>query len=479
MVDDNKYCATIGLEIHIQLNTLTKAFSEEAVDIDQDINKSSHPVSLGYPGALPMLNKAVLDKVLLFGLSIGAGISEKLVFDRKNYFYHDLPKGYQITQKRKPLCMGGRLVLPGLRRSIRITESHIEEDTAKSIRRDGNILLDYNRCGIPLMEVVTEPEIKDGDEAATFLKELRRLVRWLGISDGNMEDGSLRCDVNVSLGNAVSGEKGVKVEVKNINSIGNVKRAIDYEIERQKQLLTEGKPVEEDTRAFNAEDNTTVLMRKKHSVMEYRYIPEFDINPVSITVGMLEEIKSQMPPLPEVFFNSFTEKMGLGDEEALLLISSFDEARYFSDVVGNTIDPTKAAKHMSGLVRRWMNRESKSIQEFALSPQRFAQFIRYIDEKGIAQKSAINTLFEELLRYPDKGMDKIAEEKGLGGHAGDPEIKDAIKTVLEKYPGKVEEYKQGNAKLLNLFMGETMKLLKGRVDPGELREIIEREMGVR
>jgi len=477
MNPESKYEAVIGLEIHVQLQTVSKAFSADSIEYGALPNTQVSPISLGHPGTLPMHNAAAVKKAIMIGLALNCDITRYNRYARKNYFYADLPKGYQITQFDTPLCVGGNVDIKlsnGEEKSIRLIRIHMEEDTGKSMHDQDlyDTLVDYNRAGTALIEIVSEPDIKTGDEAYAFVSEIRRLVRYLDICDGNMEEGSLRCDANVSIRPVGSTKFGTKVEVKNMNSISNVKRAIDFEIKRQTEVLNNGGLVEGETRGFNGLAGTTFSLRKKEGVTDYRYFPEPDLPPAIITDEMLTSVKSEMPELPRSMYNRFTNQYGLSDYDASVLIDDKHSAQYFEKTVAVNAKYKQAANWVTGPIRGYLNENALGIEEFVLSPLQIAEILQLIEEGTINHTSATQQLFPKLIENPNKQPRELVNELGLVTVTDSNFIEDLIRSVLSNYPDKVQEYKSGKVGLIGLFVGEVMKKSQGKADPKSTNELV-------
>jgi aspartyl-tRNA(Asn)/glutamyl-tRNA(Gln) amidotransferase subunit B len=469
--------AVIGLEIHVQLQTKSKAFSSDSTEYGALPNTQISPISLGHPGTLPMHNKAAIDNAIKMGLALNCEIRKVNRYARKNYFYADLPKGYQITQFDTPLCNHGtvRIKLPsGQQKDIRLTRIHMEEDTGKSMHDQdlNDTLVDYNRAGTALIEVVTEPDIQSGDEAYAFVTEIRRLVRYLDICDGNMEEGSLRCDANISVMPKGSSTYGTKVEVKNMNSISNVKRAIDFEIKRQTELIVAGGMVEGETRGFNGLNGTTFSMRKKEAVNDYRYFPEPDLPPTIVTEAYLESVRASMPELPSTLYTRFTESYGLSDYDASVLVDDKHSALYFEEVVKHAPKYKQVSNWIAGPIRGYLNENALGMEEFQLSPTQIAEIIDLIESNKISHTAATQQLFPALTKQPNASPSELVESLGLANITDTSFIDQLVKDVLAEYPDKVAEYKAGKVGLLGLFVGDVMKRSKGKADPKTANSLV-------
>jgi aspartyl-tRNA(Asn)/glutamyl-tRNA(Gln) amidotransferase subunit B len=473
----SSYEAVIGLEIHIQLLTKSKAFSSDATEYGALPNTQISPISLGHPGTLPKHNIDAIEKALKMGIALQCDITRMNRYSRKNYFYADLPKGYQITQFDTPLCQGGRVSIKtkeGVQKIIRLTRIHMEEDTGKSMHDQdlNDTLVDYNRAGTPLIEVVTEPDIKNGEEAYAFVSEIRRLVRYLEICDGNMEEGSLRCDANISIMPKGSNTFGTKVEVKNMNSISNVKRAIDFEIQRQTEILDSGKQVIGETRGFNGLNGSTFSMRKKEALNDYRYFPEPDLPPTIISDSYLNAVIARMPELPESLYQRFTATYGLNDYDASVLLDDKESAFYFEDIVKKGASAKTASNWVSITIRAYLNENALTLEQFPLKPEQIAEIISLIESSKINHSIASQKLFPALLEYPHKSAINLVDELNLSTQSDTTFIEELVDEVLAAYPEKVVEYRSGKKGLLGMFVGEIMKRSKGKVDPKTTNRLV-------
>lgn len=475
-----KYEAVIGLEIHAQLLTKTKAYSSDENIYGKSPNTKTSVVSLGHPGTLPKSNSKVIEYAIKLGLAMNSKIRERNEYARKNYFYADLPKGYQITQDKTPICNGGKVLVKdknGIKKEINITRIHMEEDAGKSIHDldPFNTLVDLNRAGVPLLEIVSEPDIRTSDEAHQFITEVRRLLMYLDICDGNMEEGSLRCDANVSVRLKGTEEFGTKVEVKNMNSSRNVKRAIEFEIERQISLIENGINVDHETRSFNAANSTTVSMRHKEEANDYRYFPEPDLQPVIVTNLYIKKIKQLMPPLPNELFLKFTEDFGLTDYDAGILVEEKEIALYFNKVCGFVKNYKLAANFLNGVIKSYLNENGKKIQDLEISSERLAELINTVDDGLVSNTIATSKLFE-LLLISNKSILEIISENNWKQQSSKDALNDYIIKAVSKYPEKVKEYKSGKKGLIGLFMGEVMKISKGQADPKMANKLLRTEL---
>ena len=465
-----KYEAVIGLEVHIQLLTKSKAYSSDSTEYGTLPNTNVSPITLGHPGTLPKSNKKVVEFAVKLGLACNCEIREVNEYARKNYFYADLPKGYQITQDKTPICTGGYITIKSKDKSekkINLTRIHMEEDAGKSIHDQDpyDTLIDLNRAGVALLEMVSEPEIRSGEEAYAYLTEVRKLVRYLEICDGNMEEGSLRCDANISVRLKGDEKFGRRVEVKNMNSIRNVQRAIEFEINRQIQEVEAGREISQDTRNFDAETGSTSVLRSKEMANDYRYFPEPDLQPVIVSSEYIESVRKILPPLPNDLHKKYTETLGLSDYDATIITDSKETALYFEELLQYTKNFKAAANWLMGPVRSYINENAIHLNLFPISPKQIASIIELIDSGKVSHTLALQQVFPKLIEQPNKSVVSIAEENNLLSLNNQDELNEMIVLALNKYPEKVREYKEGKTNLAALFMGEVMKLSKGKADP--------------
>jgi aspartyl-tRNA(Asn)/glutamyl-tRNA(Gln) amidotransferase subunit B len=465
----DKYEVVVGLEVHAQLLTKSKAYSSDANEFGASPNSLLSPVTLGMPGALPTLNKKSIELAVKIGLALDCDIREYNEFSRKNYFYADLPKGYQITQFDTPICSDGFVVIqmPEGRKTIRLERIHLEEDAGKSIHDIDPFftLVDLNRAGVPLIEIVSKPDLRSSDEAYAYLTEIRKLVRYLDICDGNMEEGSLRCDANISIRLKGADVLNQRVEVKNMNSIRNVKRAIEYEFSRQVDAVEKGENILMETRNFDAVTGTTSSMRSKEMAHDYRYFPEPDLLPVIVSEALIEKIRSEMPALPNELKHKFHTEFGLSEYDASILTEDKYVSDYFAQIIANTSDYKAAANWIIGPIKSYVNEHAIAFESFPLKADKIAELIVLI-EKGITNFSvASNKLLPALLANMDKSAMQLAEELNLVQSSNSDEIEKYIDLVLQEYPEKVLEYKSGKKGLMGLFVGEVMKKSGGKSDP--------------
>ena len=469
MSTNTKYEAVIGLEIHTQLTTKTKAYSGDEYIFGAKPNTKTSIITLGHPGTLPRSNKKVVEYAVKFGLAIGGKIRKINQYARKNYFYPDLPKGYQITQDTTPICNGGNIMIKdknGKKKKINITRLHMEEDAGKNIHDIDpfNSLVDLNRAGVPLIELVTEPEISTADEAYQFVSEVRKLVKYLDISNGNMEEGSLRCDANISIRKKGDIKFGTKVEIKNMNSINNIKRAINFEIKRQTDLLINNQKIKHETRSYDAVSNITISMRHKEKANDYRYFPEPDLLPIKISKEDIERIKKNLPPLPNELQNKFLNNFKLNEYDTNVLIEDKNIALYFNELCEYTNNYKQAANFINGTVKSYLNENAISIKKLNINPKRISTIINLISNGKISNSIASNKIFPKMLK-DTKSANEIAIENNWIKENDTDIIHNYIQQAISKYPEKKVEYQNGKKGLLGLFMGEVMKLSKGKADP--------------
>lgn len=476
-VDYSKYAPVIGLEIHIQLSSKSKAYSSDSTTYGESPNTNVSPVSLGHPGTLPLMNKKTIEYAVRLGLAVGSDIREFNEFARKNYFYADLPKGYQITQHETPICTGGEVLVKdkeGNPKKIGITRIHMEEDSGKSMHDIDpfNTLIDLNRAGVPLLEMVSEPDFRSGEEAYSYLSEVRKLVRYLDISDGNMEEGSMRCDVNVSVRPKGQEKFGTKVEVKNMNSFRNVQKAIDFEIKRQIELIEGGGKVEQTTMNFNAATGETVLLRAKEDAHDYRYFTEPDLQPVVVTQDYISEVQKHMPALPAELYKKYVEVLKLSEYDAAILTESKAIALYFEELIQYTKNTKAAANWMMGEIKSFLNAKAMEIVDFTIAPEKIAQLIQLVDASKISNTVASQKLFPLLIENSSKDPLTLAQENNWIQESNQDALQEFVQAALAKYPAKVEEYKNGKKGVLGLFMGEVMKMSQGKADPKVTNQLV-------
>jgi aspartyl-tRNA(Asn)/glutamyl-tRNA(Gln) amidotransferase subunit B len=472
-----KYEPVIGIEIHAQLKTNSKAYCGDKNEFGASPNTLTSPISLGHPGTLPKFNKELVNHAVKLGLALDCDITREMHFDRKNYFYADLPKGYQITQDKKPICKNGKILIRlenNKTKDIELTRIHMEEDSGKSIHDldPFNTLIDLNRAGVPLLEIVTEPVIKTSNEAYQYVSEIRKLLRYLDICDGNMEEGSMRCDVNVSIMPIGNDQFGDRVEIKNLNSIRNVQRSIDYEIVRQAKLLDENREVNVETRTFDAPSGKTRAMRKKEAAHDYRYFPEPDLNPVKIEEKLLMDIQSSMPALPNDLFEKFTIKYGLSNYDALVIIEQKEIAFYYESILEFTKNYKGATNWLMGGIKSYLNQKAIEIINFPIKAKNIGILINMIDNGIITHSLASQKLFPEMLKYPIENPNSIAEKNQWINQQNKNNIKDLITEILNENPDEKERFKNGEKKLTGFFIGKIMKASNGTADPKKINQLL-------
>lgn len=468
-IDFDKYEVVIGLEVHAQLLTESKLFCGDSAAFGGAPNTHISPITLGHPGTLPMLNRKAVEFAIRLGLACQSRIERENYFARKNYFYPDLPKGYQISQHTAPICDGGYVAIPvpGGQRQIKLNRIHLEEDAGKSMHdQDPSFtMVDYNRAGVPLVEIVTEPDLHSSDEVYAFLTTLRRLVRWLDVCDGNMEEGSMRCDANISIRLKGETKLGTKVEVKNLNSIRNVKRAVEGEIKRQITLVESGGTIMQETRGFDAGNGTSYSLRSKEEANDYRYFPDPDLAPFHLTEEYLDSILKALPELPEAQVERYVSQYGLPDYDARVICDDKATADYYEQVAKIIPAHKAVANWLLGPVKSTLNEQGVSITGFPLPPAALAGLIQLVEEGKVSFSIASSRIFPELLQHPAEQPLDIATRLNLLQDNNANNIAPIIDEVLAKYPDKVAEFRSGKKGLMGLFVGEVMKLSKGKADP--------------
>lgn len=470
------YETVVGLEVHAQLLTNSKLFSGDSAVFGSEPNTNISPIVLAHPGTLPMLNKKAVEYAVRLGLACHCSITRYNYFARKNYFYPDLPKGYQISQHTIPVCVGGHVSIKTTQgeKEVILNRIHLEEDAGKSLHDidDNATCLDYNRAGVALVEIVTEPCISNGDEAYAYLTELRKLLRYLQVCDGNMEEGSMRCDANISVRKKGDTELGTKVEVKNLNSIRNVKRAIEFESERLINLLEAGERVIQQTRSFDANNGTTFALRSKEEANDYRYFPDPDLVPFEVTEETVEQIRRQIPALPEERIATYTAKYALPEYDARVLTEEREYSDYYEEVIKHTSNYKAGSNWLLGPVKSYLNDNGLSITEFALKPSAIADLIKLSDDGKVNFSTASSVIFQAMIKEPGKTATQIAAEKNLVQDANENEINSWVDQVLNNMPEKVSEYRKGKKGLIGLFVGEVKRVSKGKADPKLTNEIL-------
>ncbi len=476
----DRYEVVIGLEVHAQLLTNTKAYSSDLNSYGSAPNTNISVITLGHPGTLPVMNRKTIDFAIRLGLACGCDIAPQQHFARKNYFYPDLPKGYQITQDTTPICTGGQILIrteDGTQKSIGITRIHMEEDAGKSIH-DVDVydtLVDLNRAGTPLLEIVSEPDLRSSSEAYNYLTEVRKLLRYLDICDGNMEEGSMRCDANVSVRLVGAKDFGTKVEVKNMNSIRNVQRAIEFEITRQIEALESGEALTQETRAFDALKGSTISMRTKEAANDYRYFPEPDLPPITVTTAQIAAISKDMPALPHALFERYTQTYGLSDYDAYNITDQKGLALYYEALIGFTKNYKAAANWLMGDIKSYLNEQGVDISSFPIRAERIAALIELIDQGKISNSIAAQRLFPALFESTETPLE-IAERLNLIQSSDSSVIESFIAQVIEQNTAEVERYRNGEKQLIGFFMGQLMKVSRGKADPKASNAILRQKL---
>jgi len=469
VIDYDKYETVIGLEVHAQLRTKSKLFCGDSASFGAEPNTHISEITLAYPGTLPKLNKQAVELAIRLGIACHCAIEHKNYFARKNYFYPDLPKGYQISQHTTPICKGGYVSIRSAagEKHIPLNRIHLEEDAGKSIHDldDNNSCIDYNRAGVPLVEIVTEPAIYNAEDAAAYITELRKLVRYLDVCDGNMEEGSMRCDANVSI--RLKGEQklGVKVEVKNLNSIRNVRKAIEYEVKRMIDLVEQGASVQQQTRSFDATNDTTFSLRSKEEANDYRYFPDPDLPPFIVSEEQLSNIKASMPALPEVLVEKYKSTLALSDYDARIICDDKETIAYFESLTKETTHYKAAANWLLGPVKSYMNEHAIQIDQFPVTPGTLAKLISLVESGRLSFSVASSKLLHTLAENKSADPLQVATTLNLLQDADSGAIAGWVDAVLASMPDKVAEYKKGKKGLIGLFMGEVKKISKGKADP--------------
>lgn len=468
-----KYEPVIGLEVHAQMLTESKAFCTCSTEFGREPNHNVCPVCLGMPGVLPVLNKKLVDYIVLIGLATNCSIASRSILARKNYFYPDLPKGYQISQYEEPVCQNGFIEIErkdGSRKKIGITRIHIEEDAGKSIHdRESETLIDLNRCGVPLIEIVTEPDIRSAEEAYLYLAKVKQIVTYLGICNGNMEEGSLRCDANVSVRVTGQDRFGTKTEVKNMNSFRYVEKALEYEINRQVDLLESGENVIQETLLWDENKGIAAPMRSKEEAHDYRYFPDPDLVPVVVDEPWIEKIRKQLPELPTERRDRFITEYGLPKYDADVLTVSRDLADYYESALQALKGTTNesGAKNVSnrvmGEVLRVANERAVPMSEFPIPPAHIGELVNLIQDGTISGKIA-KDVFDYMLKER-KSPSVIVQEKGLTQLSDESEIEAVVKRIINAHPEQVAQYKEGKTKVLGFFVGQVMRATKGKANP--------------
>ena len=470
----------IGLEIHVQLSTKSKIFSGASAVYGSEQNTNTSLVDLGYPGVLPVLNKEAVMMAIKFGLAIDASIAERSIFARKNYFYPDLPKGYQISQYELPIVSEGSLTIrldDGTDKRIGVTRAHLEEDAGKSIHDmfDNETAIDLNRAGTPLLEIVSEPELSSAKEASLYMQKMHQLVRYLKISDGNMQEGSFRCDANVSLRPVGEKKLGTRAEIKNINSFRFIENAINYEIERQKELLEEGKEVIQETRLYDADRNETRSMRSKEEANDYRYFPDPDLLPISIDSSLIETITSSLPEKLDKKIERYTNQLSVKEEDAYEITRNIDLIDYFEESLkAYDRNPQLLANLLLTEIMAIVNKENIEVNDLDIRPQSLAQLVERLDDGTISSKIAKDILNQ--LNEGNIGVDDLIEDQGLQQITDEDQIKSVVLEVINENNEQKKQYLSGKEQVLGFLIGKVMQKTKGKANPKLVNDLMKQEL---
>jgi aspartyl-tRNA(Asn)/glutamyl-tRNA(Gln) amidotransferase subunit B len=486
-----KWEVVIGLETHAQLSTVSKIFSGASTAFGAAPNTQACAVDLALPGVLPVLNKGAVERAIRFGLAVGAKINRRSIFARKNYFYPDLPKGYQISQYELPIVEGGTLTVHvgESRKTVRLTRAHLEEDAGKSLHEDfhGATGIDLNRAGTPLLEIVTEPDMRSSAEAVAYARALHALVRWIDICDGNMQEGSFRCDANVSVRPAGSDKLGTRAEIKNLNSFRFLEQAIEFEVRRQIELIEDGGKVVQETRLYDPDKGETRSMRSKEDAHDYRYFPDPDLLPLEITQSCLDDAQKSLPELPDVMCERFARDYGISAYNAIQLTPSREVAAFF-EAVAKQADPRQAANWITGELSSYLNKHNIEITRSPIKPETLIWLIGVISDGTISGKIAKEIVFPDLWNGKVVGADEITlpllkargagyiEEKGLKQVSDTGAIEKIVDDVLAANPQQVADYKAGKEKAFNSLVGQTMKATRGKANPQQVNDILKRKL---
>lgn len=470
----DKYEVVIGLEVHAQLKTKSKIFAPDSTEFGAEPNTHTSPITLGMPGVLPVLNKEVVNMGILCGLALHCEIPRYCKFDRKQYFYPDLPKGYQISQYDKPICVNGYLDINGKR--IGITRAHLEEDAGKLVHAGANgiagscySLVDLNRAGTPLLEIVSEPDMRSSDEARAYMEELRTVLRYINVCDGNLEEGSMRCDANISVMEKGAKEFGTRAEIKNVNSFRALQRAIEYEIDRQIDIVEDGGEVVQETRLWDDNEGVTKSMRGKEDAHDYRYFPEPDLMPLEISQSWVDEIKAKMPELPQAKRDRYVE-LGLTPYDANVIVEQMETALFFDEVIKLGTNVKMASNFLMGEVTAYLKENKLTINETKLTPSMLKDLIDLIENKTITNNIAKSLIIK--LVENSGNVKEIVEKEGMGAISDTGALNKIIEDIIKANPNQVAQYKAGKEKLFGFFVGQVMKQTQGRANPAVLNDLI-------
>ena len=473
-----KYEMVIGIEVHAQLKTNTKIFAPDGAAFGKEPNSQTSTVTLALPGILPVLNEKVVDMAILCGLAFGSTIPSRCKFDRKQYFYPDLPKGYQISQYDEPICVGGSVKISN--KTVGITRAHLEEDAGKlvhagadGLRGSSYSLVDLNRAGTPLLEIVSEPDMRSSEEAREYVETLRSILRYIGVCDGNLEEGSMRADVNISIRPYGQEKFGTRAEIKNVNSFRALVRAIEYEYDRQIDLVEEGKEVVQETRLWDDNKGVTSSMRSKEDAQDYRYFPEPNLMPLEIDREWVERIRKTMPELPSQKFERY-QGLGLSEYDANIIVAQMDIAHFFDKALEAGVTPKIGANFLMGEISAYLKEIQGELKDTKLTVENFVKLLSLV-EKGTITNNIAKGLVLDILKTGEDAQ-SLVEKKGLSVMSNEGELLDIIKAVLAKNAGEVEAYKNGKDKLYGFFVGQVMKETKGRANPNLLNELLKKEL---
>ena len=470
-----EYDVTIGIEIHCQLKTDTKMFSGAPTSFGRSANTCVNEIDLGHPGTLPCLNREAVAKAIQACTALHLTIDPLVKFDRKNYYYSDLPKGFQITQQFYPIGKNGYVTIHTDEgdKKIRINRIHMEEDTAKQFHLSKMTLLDFNRAGTPLVEIVSEPDMKTGEEAEKYVEALRQTLYYIGVSDAKMEEGSMRCDVNVSIAPKGATELGTKNEIKNLNSISNIAKAIDYEVARQKEALENGEEILQETRRFDEKTGTTVLMRRKEGNVDYKFFPEPNIFPIRLDDAWIKEVQDSMSELPEERKARYQKEFGLSEHDIDVLIANKEMSEFFEEVMKSSDNAKAVCNWLLGDVSGWLNKHESTISTCDLQPNHLARLIQLVDEGSVSGAQA-KSLVDDVMNGKDP--DALVKEKNMTQVSDESELLTMVQTVLDENPQAIEDFKNGKDRAVGFLVGQVMKASKGTANPGLVNKILNEEL---
>lgn len=476
------YETVIGLEVHCELKTKTKIFCSCSTEFGAEANTQVCPGCLGLPGALPVMNKKVLEFAIRAGLAVNCQISEYSTFDRKNYFYPDLPEAYQISQQDFPICKAGHLDIEveGKQKTVRINRIHMEEDAGKLVHSGSSImnsdysLADYNRCSTPLLEIVSEPDMRSAEEAKAYLEKLRSFLEYVDVSDVKMEQGSLRCDANVSVRPVGEAKLGTRVEIKNLNSFRSLVRAIEYEVDRHIEVLEEGGSLVQETRSWDEAEGITVSMRSKEEAQDYRFFPDPNLVPMIVDPKMVQEIKDSLPELPDAKFARLTGELGLTEYDAGIITGSRELANFFDETLASYNDPKAVANWLMGELLRLLNANNLELRESKVTPEKLAELLKLVDDGTVSGKMA-KEVFEEMFAS-GKAPQAIVDEKGMAQISDEDSLGAIIDQVMAANPQSIADYQAGKSKAVGFLVGQVMKETKGQANPGLVNKLLKEKL---